>query len=535
VEPGIFEHMFDPTAAQLAPTELVLAIADSQRQESMLVARRMADIAELLAQRTSEVEVEDPDPGFMIVTGFQRTTAEVAAACNLSPAAVSVMVSHADALVQRLPEVAALLAIGDTDWRTVQIVISRTEFVKDSLMRALDAGLAQRISQWRCWSRKRVINTVDAAVRRIDPDAARERKLREDRRHCDVIALGDGTAKVDGIVAAQAGAAFDTRLAQLASAVCRDDPRTVDQRRSDAMEAMAEGRKLGCLCGAADCPNRSGDTAPTVRIVVNVIASADTVMCGGGRPGYIEGYGVIDAEQVRSLAERASVRILDEPAVSPAEALRYQPTAAVERWVRMRDMTCRFPGCDRSAVICDLDHTIPFNHADPRNGGLTVPWNLKCLCRQHHRDKTFDEGWRDEQLPDGTVVWTSPTGQVYETSPGGVDLFPDMASSTACREPKPVRRNRSRERAAHIARIRCRNPIQRSINEAHRRLQQARHDEIGYRKDRNRMRNMLFLLKGRPSTSPYCTWINDDFEPEELPPDWRPPPDPHPQPDDPPF
>jgi hypothetical protein len=50
------EHMFDTAVAELAPTELVLAIADSQRQESMLVARRMADIAELLAQRTDEVE-----------------------------------------------------------------------------------------------------------------------------------------------------------------------------------------------------------------------------------------------------------------------------------------------------------------------------------------------------------------------------------------------------------------------------------------------------------------------------------------------
>jgi hypothetical protein len=48
--------MFDAAVAELAPTELVLAIADSQRQESMLVARRMADIAELLAQRTDEVE-----------------------------------------------------------------------------------------------------------------------------------------------------------------------------------------------------------------------------------------------------------------------------------------------------------------------------------------------------------------------------------------------------------------------------------------------------------------------------------------------
>ena len=61
----------------MAPTELVVAIAESQRQESMLVAQRLADVAELLAQRTNEVEAEDPDPGFMMVTGFQRATAEV--------------------------------------------------------------------------------------------------------------------------------------------------------------------------------------------------------------------------------------------------------------------------------------------------------------------------------------------------------------------------------------------------------------------------------------------------------------------------
>jgi hypothetical protein len=238
---------------------------------------------------------------------------------------------------------------------------------------------------------------------------------------------------------------------------------------------------------------------------------------------------------VRRLAENATIRLIEEPAVSDAEALRYQPTAAVERWVRMRDLTCRFPGCDRAATICDVDHTVSFNHADPRNGGMTVPWNLKCLCREHHRDKTFLDGWRDKQLSDGTVMWTSPTGEVYRTVPGGVDLFPDMAYSSACREPKPRRRNHSRERAARIARIRRRNRIQRPINEAHRRLLQDRRREIGYRKHRNDMRKMLFILKGGPSTSPFCTWINDPLEPEELRPDWRPPPEPSPRQDDPPF
>ena len=44
------EHMFEG----LASTELVLAIADSQRQESMLVSKRLAAVAEL-APRTAEV------------------------------------------------------------------------------------------------------------------------------------------------------------------------------------------------------------------------------------------------------------------------------------------------------------------------------------------------------------------------------------------------------------------------------------------------------------------------------------------------
>ncbi len=531
-DPSIsIEHMFENFAA----TELVVTIADSVRQESMLMAQRMAAVAELMARRSAEVFDEDPDPGYMIVTGFQRTAAEVAAAMNLSATAASYVVSQAAALAERLPKVAAVLAVGDTDWRTVQVIISRTEFVADSLIGRIDESLADRIATWQCWSRKRIINAVDSAVRKIDPDAIRERIRREDKRHIGVISLGDGTAKIEGVAAAEAAVAFDKRLTELADGVCGADPRTMNQRRADALKAIAEGRSLMCRCGAEDCPNRGSQAAPPTRIVVNVVAGAETVI-GGGRPGYLEGYGVIDADYVRQLAADATIRRLEEPTVSEAQALRYQPSAAVERWVRLRDMTCRFPGCDRPAVICDVDHTIPFNHADPRAGGRTVPGNLKCLCREHHRDKTFVEGWRDQQLSDGTVIWTSPTGEVYVTTPGAADLFPEIgASSTACREPKPTRRDRDRERAARVARIRARNRIHRPINEAHRRLLQARHREIGYRKHRNQMRKMLFLLKGRPSTSPFCTWINEPFESEELPPDWRPPPDPPPLPDDPPF
>ena len=122
-------------------------------------------------------------------------------------------------------------------------------------------------------------------------------------------------------------------------------------------------------------------------MVINVVASDQTVHGDSTAPGYLVGYGVIDAEQVRELAAAASILVAN-PLTSPVEALRYQPSAALERAVRCRDLTCRFPGCSRPALVCDIDHTVPFNHEDPAAGGLTVAENLKCLCRQHRQVKT---------------------------------------------------------------------------------------------------------------------------------------------------
>jgi hypothetical protein len=44
--------------------------------------------------------------------------------------------------------------------------------------------------------------------------------------------------------------------------------------------------------------------------------------------------------------------------------------------------------------------------------------------------KTF-WGWRDHQLPDGTVIWTCPQGQTYTTYPGSRLLFPSLCRPTA--------------------------------------------------------------------------------------------------------
>jgi hypothetical protein len=192
----------------------------------------------------------------------------------------------------------------------------------------------------------------------------------------------------------------------MATSVCAKDSRTIAQRRADAATALVEGCNLTCDCGQPECPARNTDAEPgAVRTVINVIATADTVTGDSDQPGYLEGYGVIDAEQVRALAENSALRPVGCPTVTPKRPCVINPHRRWSAGSRCRDVTCRFPGCDRPATHCDIDHTTPFNYANPAAGGLTVPGNLACYCREHHRLKTFHggpSGWRDQQLADGT-------------------------------------------------------------------------------------------------------------------------------------
>jgi hypothetical protein len=72
------------------------------------------------------------------------------------------------------------------------------------------------------------------------------------------------------------------------------------------------------------------------------------------------------------------------------------------------------PGCRRRAGRCDLDHGTSY-----RDGGPTACWNLCCLCRRHHRIKTFARGWNFELLPDGRVTVRTPSGVSRLTRPTG--------------------------------------------------------------------------------------------------------------------
>jgi Domain of unknown function (DUF222) len=133
--------------------------------------------------------------------------------------------------------------------------------------------------------------------------------------------------------------------------------------------------------------------------------------------------GLVSPELIAELAVEANLVPLVHP-IDAAPEPGYVPSKKLAEFVRCRDLTCRWPGCDRPAFDCDIDHTVPY-----ADGGPTHASNLKCYCRTHHLVKTF-WGWRDQQLPDGTMILTSPAGKTYVTTPGSALLFPSLCVPT---------------------------------------------------------------------------------------------------------
>ena len=131
----------------------------------------------------------------------------------------------------------------------------------------------------------------------------------------------------------------------------------------------------------------------------------------------IPGIGVIGGDVVAGILDKFDTRIarvlLDERTgvVIETSINQYLPNAAMRRFLRKRDGTCRFPGCARGARRCEPDHVIPYSR-----GGPTAPYNLASLCKHHHRVK-HDAGWKLVMTREGHCTWTDPHGRQYATHP----------------------------------------------------------------------------------------------------------------------
>ncbi|MGV8874271.1 MAG: DUF222 domain-containing protein [Rhodococcus sp. (in: high G+C Gram-positive bacteria)] len=120
-------------------------------------------------------------------------------------------------------------------------------------------------------------------------------------------------------------------------------------------------------------------------------------------------------------------------------ALIYRPDTLTAAAVRFRDRHCRFPGCQRPAERCQLDHITPFDHTNPLGGGWTTVGNLQCLCEFHHTVKTAGY-WKATMLPGGAILWTSTSKTARITLPASGSSVPLLGNDLSPHIPtKPKR------------------------------------------------------------------------------------------------
>ncbi|HOB48862.1 MAG TPA: DUF222 domain-containing protein [Mycobacterium sp.] len=460
----VHDHWEPPESPE--SRSLLETLTFARRAENQAAARRLRAAGRLFETRRAERgESED-----WAVDSWAAVSAEIAAAASITPGRAGSWIRHGVAM-RRLPATAAVFEAGDLDADTFATIAYRTELVTDpDTTERLDRLIAARAARWRARSLGRTIAEIDRLVHQVDRDAVRRRRERIRDREITVWDATEDTADISGRLLATDAVALDKRLDALAATVCEADPRTHAQRRADALGALAAGaQRLMCRCERPDCPAAA---AVASSVVIHVVADQSALEGSTDNPAHLYGSDtLISADLLREIAATARLRPLIHPANAPAEP-HYRPSRALADFVRARDLTCRAPGCDRPATECDLDHTIPYGR-----GGPTHASNIKALCRLHHLLKTF-WGWRDRQLPDGTVIWELPGRQTYVTNPGSKPLFPTLSAPTSpplipprycAADPTAMPKRattRARNRAHHLATERNANRTEREAREA---------------------------------------------------------------------
>ncbi|WP_424446941.1 DUF222 domain-containing protein [Microbacterium arborescens] len=185
------------------------------------------------------------------------------------------------------------------------------------------------------------------------------------------------------------------------------DTRTMDQLRADALADLVLGGAP--VVDPTHGTDRSGPLG-AIRAHVQVAVTAETLMGKDEHPAEAAGATLVDADTVRQLAAQTTTwdRLFIDPVTrTPVEIDTYRPAPAMRRLLAARDQHCRFPGCRRAAIRCEIDHTI-----DYAKGGHTHIFNLAHLCQRHHSMKQFTK-WEVRQVGAGVLIWTSPLGRVY--------------------------------------------------------------------------------------------------------------------------
>ncbi|MGH8837476.1 MAG: DUF222 domain-containing protein [Actinomycetes bacterium] len=388
--------------------DLVELIAACERVSSWVAANQAAAVAELAGRAVFAARR---------VQARRLAGMEISARLRLSPSTGEHRVVVAQTLMATLPSTLGALRSGDIDYRRAAVLADATLGLTSEQARQVEAQTLPTAGQ-RTLSQHRA--AVERAVLQVDPrGAAEQHELAAAGRRIDFWPQPAGMASMVALLPADGMASLRAVLDAAAAGVKADhpnDPRTVDQRRADALVELAQASlAAGRLAGVPEGQRLA--VAHGHRASIQVTVPWSTLIGLDEQPGELAGYGPIPAPVARRIAaDGVWRRLLTDPASGALldyGRTRYRPPRELAEHVIARDRTCIFPGCAQPARRSQLDHTIPAPIGPTSAGDLAPP------CGPHHQAKTHG-GWALEQPQPGTFRWTSPTGHTYTIEPRAI-------------------------------------------------------------------------------------------------------------------
>jgi len=379
----------------------ILAQASALRAGVIDQVRLWSEITENAAALVSD---KPAGPGWNPAVIARRVVvSELACAMRIPERTAENLVEQSKALLHELPATLAALNAGEISYRHAQAMIDHAGFVPKEAREAFEVALlpaAKTLTVSKFTGKARI------ARERRHPETitARHETSVLDRK-VQVEPGQDGMAWLSAHLPAEQAYGIADRLTRMALSLHKpDEARTLAQLTADVFaDLLIDG-----VTPAGVGQGIQGKVMVTVPVL--------TLLGRSDEPGCLEGYGPIAPETAKELAAGAPSfrRLLTHPETGCVLSVgrdRYAVPKDLRDWLRVRDETCRFPGCQRAVASCDIDHSLDWD-----NGGVTAHDNLAHLCRPHHRLKHIT-AWRLKHTGGGTIAWTSPSGREYLTEP----------------------------------------------------------------------------------------------------------------------
>lgn len=253
---------------------------------------------------------------------------------------------------------------------------------------------------------------VDRWAAAVDPVALeRDHAAQRERRHLHVTDTPGGT-QVRGLLDLRAGHRLRLALEAASPRPTTDDERTVEQRRADALAAIAEHTlsSPGSPSAAAVAPHVSvvltedtwtalsrglhqgGSSSPAQSTGEAAVGPAEVApaevlaerLRGVAPPADEEGTPIPVSEVARLLYDCELTRVVVDAAGRPVDVGRGQRlySGYLRRAVIARDRGCVWAGCGARARWCEVHHVRWWD----RDGGETSVENGALLCSFHHHE-----------------------------------------------------------------------------------------------------------------------------------------------------